>query len=799
MNCPRGRVCGINGCKRIHHRLLHTEIANKKNSYVKDQIAENKNETHNFVTVKSHPTVALRTVPVIVSSGQKRIKINALMDDASTKTYLNTSVAAELGLHAETKKITVNMLNRKTESFETMPVNINIESLVGTTKVNVEAHTTDNVTGNLKIVDWNMYSEKYPHLNGIEFPVINDKNSVDMLIGIDCLELHTAIYERRGEPGEPVARLTPLGWTCVGPVIDNDNSSFTTFFLEDQELNSTLKRFWEIEEPGSTHDNTLSKSEIEAISQCEQTMRTVENRYEIGIPWKDNKHELENNYEMAKRRLENTEKKLAKNTDLQKVYTETIEKYVEKGYVNKVQQFENDEQKWYLPHFPVVKPDRTTTKVRLVFDASAKYKNMSLNDAIHQGPKLQGDLFKILLRFRHYPVAVVCDIEEMYLQIGILPTDRKYHRFLWRDSQNEEPSEYEFNRVVFGVNASPFLAQFVSQENARKNAFDFPLAAETVLNSTYMDDSIDSVMTEEKGIELYTQLSQLWQKAGMKARKWLSNSRTILEHIPQENRAREVDLTKGELPNTKTLGMTWIPEDDILTFQCHECETDNECTKRKFLKRIATVFDPLGCLIPYTVRAKIIIQEMWTEVLDWDEELPEELNDKVRKWFQELKYLKNVIVERAIIEENTESNSLHTFVDASSQAIGAVVYSRNVDSNSIVKTKFIAAKSKVAPLKSVTIPRLELMAANLGLKLAKSVCSALNSDIKNMTFWSDSMNVLWWIRGPSRKYKPFVANRVGEIQSETETKQWRYVSTSENPADLASRGFKLPELQSSDL
>ena len=120
--------------------------------------------------------------------------------------------------------------------------------------------------------------------------------------------------------------------------------------------------------------------------------------------------------------------------------------------------------------------------------------------------------------------------------------------------RNEEPSEYEFNRVVFGVNALPFLAQFVSQENSRKYAFDFPLAAETVLNSTYMDDSIDSVMTEEKGIELYTQLSQLWQKAGMKARKWLSNSRTILEHIPQENRAREVDLTKGELPNTKNLG-----------------------------------------------------------------------------------------------------------------------------------------------------------------------------------------------------------------------------------------------------
>ena len=171
-----------------------------------------------------------------------------------------------------------------------------------------------------------------------------------------------------------------------------------------------------------------------------------------------------------------------------------------------------------MPYFPVVRPDRTTTKTRIVFDASAKFEGVSLNDAIYQGPKLQRELTDVLLRFRRHPVALMCDIAEMYLRIEVAPKDRPYQRFLWRTlNQERAPDEYEFNRVVFGVNSSPFQPQFVAQTHAEKHKDEFPMAAETVLKSTYMDDSMDSVVDESQGIKLYEESNQLWSKAGMQA------------------------------------------------------------------------------------------------------------------------------------------------------------------------------------------------------------------------------------------------------------------------------------------
>ena len=174
---------------------------------------------------------------------------------------------------------------------------------------------------------------------------------------------------------------------------------------------------------------------------------------------------------------------MLKNPEIGEVYTNNINQYLEKGYIRRLDSPEKSPlKKWYLPHFPVVRPDRTTTKTRIVFYASAKFEGVSLNDAIYQGPKLQRELTDVLLRFRRNPVALMCDIAEMYLRIEVAPKDRPYQRFLWRTlNQERAPEEYEFNRVVFGVNSSPFQAQFVAQTHAEKHKDEFPMAAETVL------------------------------------------------------------------------------------------------------------------------------------------------------------------------------------------------------------------------------------------------------------------------------------------------------------------------------
>ena len=313
-----------------------------------------------------------------------------------------------------------------------------------------------------------------------------------------------------------------------------------------------------------------------------------------------------------------------------------------------------------------------------MFDASAKCNNISLNDMLHQGPKLQRELFDVLLRFRRYPVAIACVISEMYLKIRLCPQDKSCHRFLWRDlDASKLPSVYEFTRLVFGINASPFLAQCVSQSHAVLFRQSHPRASETILKSTYMDDSMDSVLNEVEGINLYKELSELWKLAGMHTHKWLSNSSAVMNEIPIQDRACKLEFNENSSFSVKTLDILWIAAEDNFTFKFKGIDQVFKFTKRDFLKRIATLFDPLGFLSPFTVRAKILMQEIWIAGTDWDDPLLDETNRKVQMWFGELEELQRIKVPRSLQRRDAvKSTSLHTFVDASKSAYGGVVYVR---------------------------------------------------------------------------------------------------------------------------
>ena len=392
----------------------------------------------------------------------------------------------------------------------------------------------------------------------------------------------------------------------------------------------------------------------------------------------------------------------------------------------------------------------------------------------------------------------MCDIAEMYLRIEVTPKDRPYQRFLWTSLNLERtPDQCKFNRVVFGVNCSPFQAQFVAQKQAGKYRDEFPMAAETAMKSTYMDDSMGSVVNDSQGIKLYEELNELWSKAGMRAHKWLSNSAEVLERIPPESRASEGQLPSDGLLMVKTLCVTWLPEEDVFTFKVNPVGKDFPLIKRNFLKTIAKLFDPVGFLAPFIVRAKILLQEMWAARLDWDDLFQEDLASKARKWFSELEDLPTTKVPRCLRlgqEEELLSQVLHPFVDASQDAYGAVIYSRAIYRSGTVSKRLVAAKTRVAPLEATSVPRLELIAAVIGLRMTASISKTLSTSLDQATLWSDSMNVLLWIRGRSKSFEPFVANRVGEIQTATVSRQWRYVPTNKNPADLLTRGLELSEL-----
>ena len=446
--------------------------------------------------------------------------------------------------------------------------------------------------------------------------------------------------------------------------------------------------------------------------------------------------------------------------------------------------------------------DKETTKIRIVLDAASKHQGTSLNDFILKGPKLQNNLFDILVRFRQYPVALVCDVSEMYLRIYLNPSDRKYHRILFRENKNMTPDIYEFNVLTFGDTSCPFLAQYVTRHHAEQNAENFPEAAAVIKNSTYMDDSMTSTEDVQSGKELYTKLSNLWKSAGMYTRKWLSNSEEVLAEIPQQDRAKEISLEENQLPTTKALGVMWKADTDTLCFKTKVPEKEVNITKRQFLKILASLFDPLGFLAPYIIRGKMYLQEVWLENTDWDESLSPEVSKKTNKWIQELESVPQLHIPRCLqdLSRKVTGVTLHFFCDASEDAYGSVGYYRcEYADNGPITSHLIASKTKVAPLKAMSIPRLELEAALTSTQLSQAVSRSLKIDKSNVFHWSDSMNVLWWITRRSRYFTTFVAHRVAQIQETSSANRWEYVPTKQNPADLASRGTTIKDLNDNSL
>lgn len=854
-NCRRSQVCNIDGCQRIHHRFLHrteaspTPVMATNTSFTQftqaapwqpqspwQQSASPlpANQASPWEGVQSKPPVSmttrnstvhttaysLRTIPVWVKANGKKAKINAILDDGSNETFLNEEVASGLGLQEPFETVQVHVLNNSVETFQSMPVKIEIESVAGNFSREIEVRTCPRqVTGGYKVEDWNKRKESWPHLQQCEFPKPAKDGIVDLLIGVDNSELHYSMADINGKTGEPIARLGPLGWTCVGATAKNvmtmKRSHIVHSFLtvgqtkgncidEQYDVNNVLRKFWEVDSYGTQADrtNVLTKVEKEALNIVQSSLQYTGSRYQVAVPWKENKDLLCNNREAALKRLEKTEKNLEDKEYVQKEYRDTVKAYVEKGYLRKLPpENQPTTAAWYLPHFPLVRMDKTTTKVRIVFDCSARHLGVSLNDVIHAGPKLQAELFDVLIRFRRNPIGMVCDIKEMYLQIEIEEQDRPFFRILWRDCETDrEPDEYEFTRVVFGKNSAPMESQFVSQENARRNQDRYPLAAETVLKSTYMDDSIDSVEDETTALQLYQELQQLWQIAGMQARKWVSNSKEVVAAIPKEYRASEIVINNDQ-PITKTLGVSWSSTDDTLTVSTPPVSSTLQITKRNVLKRIAAIFDPLGLVSPVVITGKALLQTLWTRGYDWDDEIQDDTAIKINTWLDQLAAVSKVKVPRCIRNAMPiTSFKLIAFVDASTIAYGAAVYARcKYGQSSLVSSRLLASKSRVAPLVPVTVPRLELMAAVLGLRLIQTLIKVLQVAMTDVTFYSDSLDVLWWIRGYGKDFRPFVANRVGEIQMFSDPTQWQHVSTKVNPADLISRGVDAEDLAKNNL
>ncbi len=417
-----------------------------------------------------------------------------------------------------------------------------------------------------------------------------------------------------------------------------------------------------------------------------------------------------------------------------------------------------------------------------------------------QGPDLTNSLIGVLLRFRQEPVALLSDIEGMFHQVGVKKEDQDMLRFLWwPDGNLERPlKDHRMTVHLFGATSSPACANYALKQTAldNKDSFDSEVV-DTVMKNFYVDDCLKSVETEEKGVKLAQDLRSITKKGGFNLTKWISNSRKVMESIPEADRAvsiKDLDL-EGDVPNQKALGMVWKMDTDQFGYQVDI--RSKPSTRRGMLSTLCALYDPLGFAGPVTLQAKQMLQELCRLKIGWDDEVPDSMKRKWNNWTKSLYDLRQFSIDRCWKPkgfESVQSTQVHHFSDASQKGYGTASYLRLVNDSGQVECNLIMSKARVAPIKSVSIPKMELNAATVAVRMDAMLKRELEIQPDETYFWTDSETVLKYINNDTARYPVFVANRVSVIRHGSCPTQWRYVSTKTNPADHASRGLTAAQL-----
>ena len=448
---------------------------------------------------------------------------------------------------------------------------------------------------------------------------------------------------------------------------------------------------------------------------------------------------------------------------------------------------------WYLPHHPVFHP-RKPGKVRVVLDCAAKFLGVSLNDMLLPGPDLNNNLIGALMRFREEPVAVFADIESMFHQVRVDPEDCDALRFLWWSSGDlsQSPEEYKMVVHVFGATSYPICTSFCLLKTADNNQNEFPAGiVRIVRRNFYVDDCLKSLKTPQEAKTVVKELTELLSRGGFRLTKWISNDREVLESIPQSERAASiVDLALDEIPVERTLGIQLNVGPDNFCFKV--VAKEKPLTRRGELSVASSLYDPLGLVAPFTLSAKMILQELCKKKLGWDERIDGDELKGWKDWLADLSRLSEIAVSRyfkSLGFGDVVRVQLHHFSDASQGANGTASYLPLVDVHDNIHCPIIIGKSRLAPLRSITIPRLELSAAVMSVKIDHMLRRELDLPLVEGIFWCDSTSVIQLIRNTSKRFHTFVANRLSVIHDCSSPEQWRYVDSKSNPADDVSRGL----------
>ncbi|UYV77234.1 hypothetical protein LAZ67_15000201 [Cordylochernes scorpioides] len=477
-----------------------------------------------------------------------------------------------------------------------------------------------------------------------------------------------------GHEGQPKAIKTLLVWLLFGDIktFQKKSRNYQKLHTFNCTLNNWEPIFSLWEEELKTKPDPF-EDDFNEIHFKTTHERETSGRYIVRLPFKDPSL-LGESKPQAINCFLRMEQILKQQPQVYQTYKDFMQEYLVLGHMNEVKGNGNDHKAFYLPHHPIIKEKSSTTKLRVVFNASSKTTTgYSLNDILHTGPKIQKDIFLLLLRYRSHPIAISADITKMYRQILVHPEDTPYQRIIWRDESGQGLKEYELKTLTYGTSCAPFLAIRVLKQLAHDEQIRFPTAEAILKSDFYVDDLLTGCETVENGRKLIRELDQLLQAGGFKLRQWASNKPTILDTLQETDKSTfYANVDRENTLGINLLGINWNPRNDEIGLRKLEI-IKNAPTKRNILSQMAKIYDPLGWFAPVMLKIKLMIQTLWAAKLTWDEPIPVRLQESWKALQNDLASLHQVQIPRWIGLFEPATYEIHGFADASQRAYAAMV------------------------------------------------------------------------------------------------------------------------------
>ena len=784
-------------------------------------------QSQTFTLLGSNATV-MPTAKVLIKSpsGEQVFLTRVLFDTGSNKTFIKEEICSLLGLGVEREeKMKISTFANPNELLHSSKV-VRFEMCKpdNSNPLSLTANSVPQICPTQKSFNLVMY----PHFCDLDLADPFDFRDKDLEIGllVGCDHFFEIVTGQtiRGKEG-PVALSSKLGWLACGNLTLSD-SSHSSCLLQvactDASIHDQLQKFWELDHLG------VSESEFDAPFP---PVIDFDGRYSVQLPWKIEKSQidLDSNFDLAKRRLSCCVSKLKSDVTLLNEYCRILDDQFKKGVIEEVPDEPSGSLIHFLPHSPVIRPSAETTKVRIVFDAAAKDPHSrSLNDFLEKGTSSIPQIPVLLFAFRFHKIGLLADLEKAFLQIRIDPTDRDALRFLWLDSPLMESSNikcFRYTSLVFGLSCSPSILESVIKTHLEKFKKDHPSLMDKVGSDMYVDNLVTGCSSVEEGKDLFKISKDIFQQGGFNLRQWKSNSSEFLSFVQscEEINANNNDQSpqhEDDSPysaislhpidnecdassnQTKLLGLHWDTKTDRLIINTSNIGKEGltlAMVKRSVLSVTSKVFDPLGFLSPILLTPKLLFQEMCSGKIHWDSPLTPQMEKRWVSWLNEMAVYKLEIERLLLVSKPISSIQIHGFSDASSLAYAAVLFLRVEYEDGSISCKFLASKLRVAPLKrSLSIPRLELMGAVLLARLIQ-LFSARFPAMASLFCWSDSIDVLHWLKNEQKIRQAFVQNRVLQIRSICEPAVWNHVPGTENPADIATRELTPSQLMHNSL